>query len=985
MEFRILGSLEVHTAAGLVTPAGAKPRALLAMLLMHANEPVSVDRLAIALWGEDAPAGAAKTIQVHVARLRRALAEPDVLATTPGGYRLRVGPGELDADRFEQLAAEGHRALADGAPEHAGHALREALSLWRGPALADVAFEAFAQAEIARLEDERLAALEARVEADLALGRHAQLAGELAQLVAEYPLRERLHGQLMLSLYRSGRQADALQAYREARDVLVERLGIEPGPELRELERKILAQDPALDPARPTAPADQRVTAARIPAPPTPTIGREADLARLRADLLGESAGRLVTLVGPGGVGKTRLALELARSIGDEFRDGAYFVSLAPVGSFEEVAATIVRQLDVVLLPAESAEQGLARHLGDRDMLLVLDNFEHVLDAAGLVSDLLLTTTRLRILATSREPLRLGAERLFRLEPLGLPVEGADTEAVRVAEAPAVELFFAVARARDPSFELGDENSRAVGRVCRRLDGLPLAIELAGARIGLLTVRELADRLSDSLDALGTGPRDAPARQRTLRATLEWSYGLLSPDERTALAGLSVFAGGCTVEAAQAITGASLEVLDALVAKNLVVHRTLPGGGGRLMLLETVADFARDRLSERRDRDEFAERHFDHYLALAQRAAPELGRSDAPELMARLDQEIHNLRAALAWALDQHAATRALELATAMTEYWDRRSVNDGPRWLRDALALPREHVPVRVQAAALGAYARLISLPRTFDEAAVAAHESIELARSIGDLAQCAVSMTTLAAGFMLVDRLQDGYRHAAEAERLAREARDEPKLAIALEVKALTAPTFAETRELGEQAAALHRRAGAYRRLATLQSSLTYNALVHGDVAAAERLTPEALRLAEIIGEPFVVCLAQGNSGLVALFTGDTTRAAQAFTRELELANRYRYESQRYEAINGLAAVAAARGQDELAARLLAAARAGGPERHPAALERQLDERCFGPARARLGEPAWTAASAAGAALTPSETVDAALSAQQVASPSG
>jgi DNA-binding SARP family transcriptional activator len=222
MEFRILGSLDVRDATGgPITPAGAKPRALLAMLLLHSNEPVSAERLAIALWGQDAPAGAGKTIQVHVSRLRRALGEPEVLATTPGGYRLRVRPGELDAERFVRLAAAGHRALAEDEPERAGDVLREALSLWRGPALAEFAFEAFAQAEIGRLEEERLAALEARVEADLALGRHAELVGELEQLIAAHPLRERLHGQRMLALYRSGRQADALAAYRRARVMLV--------------------------------------------------------------------------------------------------------------------------------------------------------------------------------------------------------------------------------------------------------------------------------------------------------------------------------------------------------------------------------------------------------------------------------------------------------------------------------------------------------------------------------------------------------------------------------------------------------------------------------------------------------------------------------------------------------------------------------------------------------------------------------------------
>jgi len=981
MEFRILGSLDVRADAGPVALSGAKPRALLAVLLLHANEPVSAERLAIALWGEDAPAGAGKTIQVHVSRLRRALGEPDVLVTTPTGYQLRVLPGELDADRFEQLAAEGHRALGDRAPERAARVLREALSLWRGPALADLAFEAFAQAEIARLEEERLAALEARIEADLALGRHAELAGELAQLLAAHPLRERLHGLLMLSLYRSGRQADALQAYRDARDVLVEQLAIEPGPELRELERAILAHDPALDLAR--AAADERASAARIPAPPTPTIGREADLALLRADLLGESAGQLLTLVGPGGVGKTRLALELARSVGEEFRDGAYFVTLAPVGSFEDVASTIVRRLDVVLLPSESAEQGLARHVGDRDMLLVLDNFEHVLEAAPLVADLVAATTRLRVLVTSRAPLRLRAERLFRLDPLALPPAEVNGDGTSVEQAPAVELFVGVARARDASFALSEDNASAVARVCRRLDGLPLAIELAAGRIGLLTVSELAARLREGLDALGSGSRDAPARQRTLTATLEWSYGLLTADERAALAGLGVFAGGCTVEAAQAVTGASLDVLEALVEKNLVVRRPAPNESSRLTLLETVADFARERLGERRDDAELFERHFDYYLAFAERAARVLERTDAPALVAELDREIHNLRAALARALDRRAALRALELATAVTEYWDLRYLHEGARWLRDALALPRQDVPLPVQAAALGAYARCLGLPRTFDEAEVAARESIELARSIGDVAQCAASMTTLAAALMQVNRSEDGYHYASEAERLAREAHDEPKHAIALEIKALTAPTSREALALGEQAAAAYRRAGAHRRLAMVQSSLTYNALLHCDLAAARRLMPEALRLAEKIGDSFVVSFTQGNLGLVMLLTGDPARAAQAFTRELQLANQYRYEPQRYEAINGLAGVAAARREDELAAQLLAAAETGGPERHPAALERQLEERYFGPARARLGERAWRAAQAAGAALTPREVMDAALRAQQVASP--
>jgi predicted ATPase/DNA-binding SARP family transcriptional activator len=984
MEFRILGSLDVRADAGPVALGGAKLRGLLAVLLLHSNEPVSAERLAVALWGEDAPAGAVKTIHVYVSRLRRALGDSDVLATTPAGYRLRVVRDELDAERFERLAAEGLRALADGAPERAASVLREALSLWRGPALAEFAFEAFAQAEIARLEEERLAALEARVEADLVVGRHRELAGELAQLVAVHPLRERLHGQLMVSLYRSGRQADALEAYRRARDVLVDQLGIEPGAELRALERAVLTHDPVLDlspRARGVVGVVERAMAARIPPPPTPTIGREEDLAGLWGEL-GKSAGRLVTLVGPGGVGKTRLALELARGIAEHFPDGVYFVTLAPVGGHEHVASTIVRQLDVVMLPSESAEHGLARHLRDREVLLVLDNFEHVLEAAPLVADLLAATTSMKVLVTSREPLRLRAEQLFRLDPLALPSAESNGDEAGVEEAPAVALFVAVARARDASFALSAESAPAVATVCRRLDGLPLAIELAAARIGLLTVPELAARLRDGLEALGSGTRDAPARQRTLTATLEWSYGLLTADERATLAGLSVFAGGCTVDAAQAVTGASLDVLDALVAKNLVVRRPIVNGRSRLALLETVGDFARNQLTERRDGEDLFQRHFDYYLALAERAAPELDRSDPPALMAELDREVNNLRSALVWALDRPAALPALRLATALQEYWERRDPREGARWLRAALELPDADTPLSVRAAALGSLAFCLIEPDTLEDAEAVAHESLELARSIGAVAQCAASTTALAIAALDANRLEDGYRHATVAELLAREARDEPKRVIALHMKALTAPTFGEALALGDQAAAAYLRAGSYRRLALLQSSLIYNALVHGDHAAAGRLTPEALQSAQTLGDPFVLSFAAGNEGLVTLLAGDAARASEAFTRELQLAKQHTDERMVYEAINGLAGVAAAQGEDELAARLSGAAETVSPGRHHPAIAQQLEDRCFAPARARLGERAWRAAHAAGAALTPREAVKATLNAHQVVS---
>jgi DNA-binding SARP family transcriptional activator len=278
MEFRILGPLEVRGDRGAVALGGPKPRALLAVLLLHANEALDVDRLALALWGEDAPAGAGKTVQVHVSRLRKALGDPDRVQTTAAGYRLRVNPAELDTDRFAALADDGRRALAAGRAPEAAALLREALALWRGPPLQDLTFAPFAQVEIARLEEQRLAALEARLEADLASGRHAELLGELQQLVAEQPTRERPAAQLMLALYRCGRQADALAVYRETRRRFVAELGVEPGRELRALEQAILEQDEALG-ARPTG-------AAVLPARTTPLFGRDTDLEAL-AGLLG--------------------------------------------------------------------------------------------------------------------------------------------------------------------------------------------------------------------------------------------------------------------------------------------------------------------------------------------------------------------------------------------------------------------------------------------------------------------------------------------------------------------------------------------------------------------------------------------------------------------------------------------------------------------------------------------------------------------------
>ena len=367
MEFRILGPLEVDGERGALALGPIKPRAVLAVLLLHPNEPVSADRLALALWGEEAPADATRTVQVYVSRLRKALGDPEAIATTPAGYRLRVRPGELDAERFERGVEAGRRALAAGEPEQAGELLRDALGLWRGPPLAELEFEPFAQVEIARLQEQRLAALEARVDADLAMGRHAALIGELQGLLAEHPTRERFAADLMLALYRSGRQAEALEVYRDARRVLVERVGVEPGPELQRLHQAVLNHDASLElPAcrrrgaratrgrggarargRAEGPAGCVRRRSALPRPPNRTVGRAREVGAVAERLRAEQV-RLLTLTGPGGVGKTRLAVEAARAVEADFADGAGFVPLAAVGRAEDVAGAIMGALAIV-------------------------------------------------------------------------------------------------------------------------------------------------------------------------------------------------------------------------------------------------------------------------------------------------------------------------------------------------------------------------------------------------------------------------------------------------------------------------------------------------------------------------------------------------------------------------------------------------------------------------------------------------------------
>ena len=398
--------------------------------------------------------------------------------------------------------------------------------------------------------------------------------------------------------------------------------------------------------------------------PPNRTIGREHDIAAVGERLRAGSV-RLLTLTGPGGVGKTRLALEAARAVQEDFADGAHFVSLAALHRAEDVPAAIVNALGIVVLSGESADQAAERFLAAKHLLLITDNLEQLLAAAPFIGRTARGLSLAHVLATSREPLALQAEERYPVSPLALPEPGTPDDPRALAGTDAVALFCERARAHDPDFDLADANAAAVAEICRRVDGLPLAIELAAARCGLLSPTEIAERLDTALGAPGAGARDAPARQQTLRATIDWSHDLLSDAEKQCFARFAVFAGGATVEAAETITAGGLDTLDGLVTKSLLARRQHAPAPTRLGMLETIRAYAGERFASAADADAVRERHYRYYLALAQRHGTEraLWVPGGWEHLAQLDAEIDNLHAALGWAIGQPSAERALAMA----------------------------------------------------------------------------------------------------------------------------------------------------------------------------------------------------------------------------------------------------------------------------------------------------------------------------------
>ena len=964
LEVRLLGPFEVVVGGKPVDVPGAKRQALVACLALRTGRVVSTDTLVEALWGSDLPSAPRNAVQHHVTRLRRALG-PDTIRLAADGYALEGAVA--DAMEFEELLAAARGALRAGDARGARDTIADALDLWRGPALLGLPQSSWATAEAGRLDTLRVDALEERFEAALALGEHAHLVPAIRAALEESPFRERLWGQLMLALYRSGRQADALEVFQEVRRMLLEELALEPGPELRRLQEAILAHDPAIAPV-PVAPQRR----GNLPASSTSFIGREAELAQVAELLRGH---RLVTLTGPPGVGKSRLALEAVRSAESELRDGAWHVDLARAATSADVVRLAAQCLDV--RGADPLARTVAR-LHETDAMLVFDSCEHVIEeTARVVETVLRGCPGVRVLATSREVLHVPGEVRFAVSPLAVPDLGS-REAVG---APAVELFTARAHAARPGFELTDEDAWLAVEISRLVDGLPLAIELAAARVNVLGLAEILALVSRRLELLHERhERPASDAGRAALGTLvEWSYDLLHTDEKTLLHHVAVHRGGAPLHAlveAGADHGLDemtvVELLGTLVDKSIVTV-SFPSTDARYDVLDTVRDYVLERLAESGGLGAARKSHAEHFSTLSDTAHAALRGSDWRAWVGRLELEHDNLWAALTYAQEAPDAGIAGRLGTLAWYFTVAERVSEGRRFVALALATASDDAPAALRLE-LEAF-RCFFATEEFD---------LDAAIEIGERALVATEplppQAALVEATLALARAEagDGERAAVLAEQA--HARIQPtgedwSIAVTSLLRAQVAALAGDVSTVAAMAAQAYRHAGAigfdafqvpallleawvaerrsdediaaeaYQRAFALAgdagfadhaafalAGLGWVAFTSGDLRKAEELERRALAAAEAARSPWVAADARVRLGRVLAAAGDADSAEALYRSVLEWSDTQRPHEARetlFLALAGDPGSAARAGLDDL----------GQPHRKPAAVSARAE----------------------------------------------
>jgi predicted ATPase/DNA-binding SARP family transcriptional activator len=850
VHIRVLGQVEAIGGAGDVVQIGSRnQRVVLAVLVAAGGDTVSVDRLIDAVWGDDPPRTAVHSVRTYVSRLRRLLGE--AITIRPAGYALALDPDHVDATRFERLA---HEAAATTGPESVG-IFDQALELWRGSPFGDVADVESLAGPAIRLHELHEAAREGRARALLAAGQPVDAIATAEELVAEQPLREGAWVVLVEALARADRAADALRAYQRAVRALAD-AGLDPSSRLRDAEALALAA-PAVAPR--TA-----VGGRRLPTPVTSLVGRDGDLVQL--DRLMTSA-RLVTLTGPGGVGKTRLAIEAARRVAERRGWEARLVDLAAIDDPASVAPAAADALGLTV-ESETATDALAR-AGGLEVLVVLDNCEHVIDeAAGVAAAIVTGGERARVLATSRERFAIDGEHIWVVAPL--PMTDPD--------APAQQLLIDRVRALRPTLTISDSDREALDRIVRRLDGLPLAIEMAAGRAGTLPVREIADRLDSRLDLLHEAQRSRAARHRTLAAVVEWSETLLDEDDRALFTDLGVFAGPVAADDVAAITGRpdALEALCHLADRSLVVTGPLNDRVG-FGMLGTVREHARARLHTSGRAHGLARRHAEHFTAAAVAADAELRTSLEPRAAQRLEELLPDLRAAHAWARE-HNLGLAVRLSAALHLFAQSRIQGELLQWAtRIAADLPAEGVPREAVAVTLASAAFHAVSGGDLSRARALAERGVEIA---GDAPECAYPLELVGDIHLYEGRLDEAQATAREILRVSEAAAD-PHIAV-LGIVGLSLPEAYE----GRYAAAERRLADPRTEGVELSPSdrawLAYaegEVVLDRDPARALAALATAIDLTSAVGNRYVGGVALVSDCSLRARAGDVTQALEAF----------------------------------------------------------------------------------------------------------